>query len=329
MSAQEIIDAILKHTGFNAKSFSERIGLERAQAIYDIQKGKTKNISPQMANKILSVFSEFSKSWLLSGEGPMLKEEPGTLFPAEEPTVEATAISQRFIEIVDYIKDNVRDQDNAKQSYATIAENIGVPVSLINKVKEGKANVTFSPIKRLCSVYQVSRDWLEDGVGRPLPESADQDGVPMLTNVDTDSLKPHFEASAAFCGMPGGFAIAIEEYKCKKYSIPNLKGHDFTLIASGRSMINRNIPEKSIFNNDVVACKLWKSRSYLRWGEVYALATPDGIIIKKVMQSDLGTQYIQCVSFNVEEGYMPFDLPVEEIQDWAIVIGVAHINKWN
>lgn len=68
MNAGEIIDKILKDKGLNAKSFSEKLGLERPQAIYDIQKGKTKSISPQMANKITSVFPDISKSWLLTGE---------------------------------------------------------------------------------------------------------------------------------------------------------------------------------------------------------------------------------------------------------------------
>lgn len=77
MKASEIIDKILKDNGLNAKSFSEKLGLERPQAIYDIQKGKTKSISPQMANKITSVFPEISKAWLLTGDFPETdKNEP-------------------------------------------------------------------------------------------------------------------------------------------------------------------------------------------------------------------------------------------------------------
>lgn len=74
MNASEIIDKILKDNNLNAKSFSERLGLERPQAIYDIQKGKTKSISTQMADKITSVFPEISKAWLLTGEAPPAKD---------------------------------------------------------------------------------------------------------------------------------------------------------------------------------------------------------------------------------------------------------------
>ena len=77
MKAVDIIDNLLLYSGLNPKSLSEKIGLERPQAIYDIQKGKTKNISPNMSDKIISAFPEISRTWLLTGEGEMLKESAG------------------------------------------------------------------------------------------------------------------------------------------------------------------------------------------------------------------------------------------------------------
>lgn len=73
MVASIILDKILKYSNLNAKAFSEKIGLDRPQAVYDIQKGKTKSISHAMMIKITSVFPELNKSWLLTGEGSMLK----------------------------------------------------------------------------------------------------------------------------------------------------------------------------------------------------------------------------------------------------------------
>lgn len=71
----DIINKLLIYSELNAKSFSEKIGLERPQAIYDILKGKTKSISLAMQDKILSVFPELNRTWLLTGEGEMLKGE--------------------------------------------------------------------------------------------------------------------------------------------------------------------------------------------------------------------------------------------------------------
>ena len=73
MEAKDRINTILAYYKINAKVLSERIGMDRPQAIYDIINGKTRSITEKMACKIISVFSEINKPWLLSGEGEMFK----------------------------------------------------------------------------------------------------------------------------------------------------------------------------------------------------------------------------------------------------------------
>lgn len=73
MLVSEKINCLLNYLNVNAKSFSEALGYERPQIIYDIQKGKTKHISPALADKIVSVFPEVNRSWLLADEGEMLR----------------------------------------------------------------------------------------------------------------------------------------------------------------------------------------------------------------------------------------------------------------
>ena len=75
MEAKERIEKILAYYGLSANSFADRLQLGRAQAIYDILAGKTKSITEKMASKIISEFSDISKSWLMSGEGEMLKSD--------------------------------------------------------------------------------------------------------------------------------------------------------------------------------------------------------------------------------------------------------------
>lgn len=72
MDAKEKVAKLLEYLGYNAKVFSEMLGYERPQIIYDVQKGRTKRISEDLALKITSVFPEINKSWLLAGEGEML-----------------------------------------------------------------------------------------------------------------------------------------------------------------------------------------------------------------------------------------------------------------
>lgn len=74
MEANKKIELILEYLKISPKVFSERLGYDRPQIIYDIQKGKTKRISEDLAFKISSVFPEIDRIWLLTGEGEMIKD---------------------------------------------------------------------------------------------------------------------------------------------------------------------------------------------------------------------------------------------------------------
>ena len=72
MSAAEIIDALLRYYKLSASAFASALGYDRPQIIYDIQKGKTKNLSAKLVDKVISAFPSVSRSWLLTGEGDMI-----------------------------------------------------------------------------------------------------------------------------------------------------------------------------------------------------------------------------------------------------------------
>lgn len=78
MTSQERIESISNHFEINFKQLSEMLGYDRPQIIYDIMKGKTKGISDELSSKILSVFPDINKYWLLTGEGSMLKADEAT-----------------------------------------------------------------------------------------------------------------------------------------------------------------------------------------------------------------------------------------------------------
>lgn len=82
MTAKEILEKLLSHTGLTINSLATEIGLSRAQALYDIQNEKTKSITPSMADRIIQRFSDIDRVWLLTGEGDML----GGHDPRTEPT---------------------------------------------------------------------------------------------------------------------------------------------------------------------------------------------------------------------------------------------------
>lgn len=72
MEASKKIDEILKYFKINAKVFSELLGYDRPQIIYDIQSGKTKRISEKLASQIISAFPTIRRAWLLADDGDMI-----------------------------------------------------------------------------------------------------------------------------------------------------------------------------------------------------------------------------------------------------------------
>ena len=74
MNTNEIIELILKNEEKKAGTFAKEIGVTPTQ-IYDLQSGKIKRISEGIANKILLVYPQYDKAWLLSGEGEPIKKK--------------------------------------------------------------------------------------------------------------------------------------------------------------------------------------------------------------------------------------------------------------
>lgn len=72
MNTPEIVSKLLEDAGLNASQFAKSVNLIPTQ-IYDLKSGKTKKISDEVADKILRVYPQYQKAWLLSGEMPILK----------------------------------------------------------------------------------------------------------------------------------------------------------------------------------------------------------------------------------------------------------------
>lgn len=74
MVGSEVIFAILANEDLKPGTFAKMIGVTTTQ-IYDLQSGKVKRISEKVAEKILDVFPQYSKTWLITGEVSMLTED--------------------------------------------------------------------------------------------------------------------------------------------------------------------------------------------------------------------------------------------------------------
>jgi phage repressor protein C with HTH and peptisase S24 domain len=217
------------------------------------------------------------------------------------------------------------------KTIASFEREIGVSSGYIKNISR---SIQPDILENIANLYpDLNIEWLMIGKGEMLKSGYTQtDGVISVANeargeyqVQRKSI-PLVTDLSATCGVPDGFSIAIKRDDCTPLLIPGIKG-DFAIRAKGRSMINRQNPEQSINENNIIICNRWISRTHIRWGEVYALATNDGIVVKQLQPSEK-EGFVRCVSFNSEDGFKPYDLPVTEISDWAIVIGVINISMF-
>ncbi|MDH6311025.1 hypothetical protein M2451_003914 [Dysgonomonas sp. PFB1-18] len=178
--------------------------------------------------------------------------------------------------------------------------------------------------KMISSIENLNVEWLITGNGKMIVEKpVVSDAQPIYGK---EIARPFFDATNISLNEPDAFSIAIKDNSCRKVTIPFMGDYDFSLRVHGDSMVNSANPRKSINDQDVVICKLWNGQSHIRWGEVYAIVTSGGCIVKKVMPSKTEGN-IECISLN-EDNYMPYDLPLTEIYDWAIVTGVISVSIW-
>lgn len=94
LSPWERIEDIIDHYRFhNVSAFARRLGLGRAENLYQIKRGNN-GISMKLAETIHSAFPEISKAWLLTGEDEMLAGNS-----ANSPTHIHACVEEETIEI--------------------------------------------------------------------------------------------------------------------------------------------------------------------------------------------------------------------------------------
>ena len=68
-TAKDRIQELVNESTGTVKGYARQIGAT-PQNLYDIIRGQTKQISPALADKIVSAAPALSRSWVLTGEGP-------------------------------------------------------------------------------------------------------------------------------------------------------------------------------------------------------------------------------------------------------------------
>lgn len=89
----KLVHEILTYTGMNAKAFSDSIGKDRPQWLYNVLNPENPTgLSSRMVDMICETYPEFSRSYLLTGEGTLLKAD--TINGSVQQNINSTNVTQ-------------------------------------------------------------------------------------------------------------------------------------------------------------------------------------------------------------------------------------------
>lgn len=111
---REIINEVLEYIGVKAPTLASEIDVKYSR-IQNVQLGKAKKISLDLANKICAAYPEISKAYLLKGEGELLRSEGTTISVNHSPNAN---VAGRDINVSarEFAEDVVKYDDSISKS---------------------------------------------------------------------------------------------------------------------------------------------------------------------------------------------------------------------
>lgn len=190
-----------------------------------------------------------------------------------------------------------KEGHNKNSFSAAIGLNNNVTITRIINEQRIPSRATCEKIVAAFPKYNI--DWLLTGEGQMQKETAQNSG---LEKGYITYLLPQSAMGGSLTGIPVD-GVLLDN--CERVISP-IENVDFAITIYGESMY----PEYP--SGSRVLVKKIDPNSYIAWGNVYVLDTSNGVIIKEVQPSDK-EGYIQCVSFNPNGKYKPFDVPKADI----------------
>ena len=225
-----------------------------------------------------------------------------------------STIGDRFKEIARYKELTVTEFEVAT----------GLSNGLVGKLKNPSIETILKVAKRF---PDVSLQWILTGdgdmlSGKVMPITDDDVGEepPKLVGI------PFLDGEHVAAGVPDGEGEPLSAISYITFPGLNCRTGDFAVRANGRSMVDDEHPERSIPDGSIVVVTPWLE-SHIEWGETYCVATRNGYFIKR-LQPGADSNYIKCVSNNEREGYLPYEVHIDDIVNLTRVTAVIKITRF-
>ena len=279
----QIIETLAEHFKVTVSELAQKAGYERAQSFYDVISGKTKNISPKMADKIVAVFPEINKDWLLTGNGSMLVPQIEEVVPEEEDEDD----------LVLFLRDERKGYDI---TLTDIYEKTRIPVKTLKEVQQGVTELSTKQKNALSKYIEEAREYFREGEVLGSPE-----GEP------TGYYYPEVYAKAGFDFL----SLSSEVNKIPVY-VPNF----------GRDVLFINVYGDSMYpkykSGDIIGIKP-VDYVYLVFGHPYVIVFNNDDINIKYVRKGSDDQHVLLVSENAN--YEPREYPLSIIRAFYAVRG--------
>lgn len=165
----------------------------------------------------------------------------------------------------------------------------------------------------------LSAAWLLSGEGSMLvnssanPSDTSAPAAPSSVQEEDVNRVPLIPFEAQGGNLDGFARNGVTLAQCDTINSP-FKGAQFAISVNGQSM----------YPNYPSGCLLFISKNmadWLEWGKVYVLDTENGIIVKQLVPSELGDDFVCCKSFNNAPEFAPFNVPKSTIFGVYRVVG--------
>lgn len=258
----------------NESDFADLLSISK-QTLFNWKKRNTYDI-----DKIIEVFPDINRVWLLTGEGSMLKEDN------QEKT--DTSINQRVIEAIDWLKNNGKIANSTD-----FANKLEKNRSYISEIVNKKRPVTGKFIQDIINQFQeLSPAWLLTGEGSML-KGKDQE-----QKNNNGNIKYYYEMSATAYDLEISDNISEIEEPYHYLTIPGFRGECVAMNVAGNSMY------PTAKNKDIVVVDANEVRNIID-GSVYMIIINDGHRMIKRLALDRESNLIKCISDNPDKELYP------------------------
>lgn len=293
---------IIRKDFFNDSNIEFAKALNKSKQYASNLTSEGKSVGKNVIENLTSIIPDLNVSWLLTGEGDMLKNGDSKM----------RATGQRFIQVLEYKEDTIN----------SIQERTGIPLSDLENLAKGVGPLNLDVIFRILSQYKdISFQWLLNGKGDMIIPKEDI-GVSNSDNIDPDSnisitnktnymLVPVINLDIA--GGNNNDIVDSSEYTTGFVPFLDARKEDVCCFISGNSMTPLYPAGTAV---QIRKVELWKD--YIEFGNVYVVDLIDGRRLIKEIRKGENKDSLTLHSFNKE--YEDASVPKEIIRNiWQVI----------